>query len=110
MSPGRGPQIVGDGQGAGIRPLAIRAIGHGRRQRCITNRYGFPVSYKARAKTFLGFQTGDLVRAVIPTGKYAGVHVGRVTIRFQPKFDLNGFTVHSKYLTLIHRSDGYAYA
>ena len=33
---------------------------------------------------FLGFQTGDIVRAQIPLGKYWGVHVGWVTITFGP--------------------------
>ena len=28
-----------------------------------------------------GFQTGDLVRATVPTGKKAGVHTGRVLVR-----------------------------
>jgi 5-methylcytosine-specific restriction endonuclease McrA len=93
----------------GLQPLPITATGHGRRQMCGTDRYGFPIHHKARAKRFLGFQTGDLVRAVITTGKYAGVHRGRVTIRFRPNFQLNGFNVHPKYLTRIHRNDGYTY-
>jgi 5-methylcytosine-specific restriction endonuclease McrA len=94
----------------GVVPLAITAMGHGSRQMCTTDRYGFPKTHKARAKSFLGFQTGDLVRADIPTGKYAGVHVGRVVIRFQPQFKLHRFNVHPKYLRRLQKGDGYAYA
>jgi len=97
------------------RPLAIRAMGHGERQRARLNRYGFPVGHKAGAKRFLGFQTGDIVRAVIPAGKHAGTIIGRIAIRFRPSFafvpsaDGKVFDVHPKYLTLLQRSDGYVY-
>ena len=94
----------------GITPLLIKATGHGRRQRCRTDRYGFPICHAPRAKKFMGFQTGDIVRAVVPRGKYAGVHIGRVTIRHRPSFRLNGFDVHPKYLQLLQRADGYEYA
>ncbi len=50
------------------------------------------------------------MRAVIPSEKHAVVHVGRVAIRHRPRFQLNGFDVHPKYLTLIQRADGYEYA
>lgn len=100
---------------AADKPLRVRAMGHGERQRTRLNRYGFPVGHKAGAKSFLGFQTGDLVRAVIAGGKYAGTHVGRIAIRFRPSFALKSegsnraFDVHPKYLTVLQRSDGYVY-
>lgn len=93
----------------GVRPLLIRAVGHGTRQMCGTDRYGFPVRHRQRRRSFLGFRTGDLVRAAVPRGKYAGVHVGRVTIRFRPSFMLNGFDVHPRYLKVLRRADGYEY-
>jgi hypothetical protein len=93
----------------GIKPLQISAMGHGRRQMCITDKYGFPKAHRAREKSSLGFQTGDLVRTVIPRGKYAGVHAGRVIIRSKPWFRLNGFGVHPKHLTRLQRADGYDY-
>jgi hypothetical protein len=31
-----------------------------------------------RSKSVRGFKTGDLVRAEVPTGKQAAIHVGRV--------------------------------
>ncbi|NTW02543.1 MAG: HNH endonuclease, partial [Oscillochloris sp.] len=95
----------------GVRPLRIRATGRGTRQVCRTNASGFPTRHKPRARTCAGWQTGDLARAVIATGKYAGTHVGRVAIRFRPSFRLDGrFDVHPKYLTRIQRADGYQYA
>lgn len=94
----------------GIHALSITACGHGRRQMCGTDRYGFPIRHKSRAKMFLGFQTGDIVRSIIKTGKYAGVHIGRIAIRFRPSFRLNGFEVHPKYLRCLQKGDGYAYA
>ncbi|MHB1268386.1 MAG: RNA-guided endonuclease IscB [Acidithiobacillus ferriphilus] len=97
------------------RSLAITAMGHGERQRARLDRHGFPVGHKAGAKSFLGFQTGDLVRAAIPKGKHAGVHTGRIAIRFRHSFALKAegadkpFDAHPKYLTVLQRSDGYAY-
>ena len=94
---------------SGIRVLAIKAMGWGLRQRCRTDRFGFPKAHVARRKAFLGFQTGDIVRACIPKGKHAGEHLGRVTIRQRPSFQLRGFDVHPKYLTRLQRADGYDY-
>lgn len=97
------------------KPLRIKACGHGVRQRCRSDAYGFPRPAAPREKTFAGYQTGDLVRANIPAGKYAGRHSGRIAIRHRPSFRLsaeNGavFDVHPKYLTCVQRADGYAYA
>src|SRR5262244_1234325 len=88
---------------------AIKATERGTRQMCSTNKYGFPIRHRTRRKTFLGFETGDIVKADIPRGKYEGRYVGRVTIRQRPSFILNGFDTHPKYLKRIHRSDGYDY-
>lgn len=94
---------------ASVRPLLIKATGHGTRQQCRTNASGFPIRHKPRAKRFSGWQTGDLVRATIPSGKYAGRYTGRIAIRFRPSFRLNGVDVHPKYLTRVQRADGYDY-
>ena len=93
-----------------MRPLQVKAMGHGTRQMCSTDAYGFPVKHRTGIKKAFGFQTGDIVSARIPSGKYAGKHVGRITIRTRPSFGLNGFNVHPKYLTLRHHADGYAYS
>lgn len=102
-----------------VRPLLIKGTGHGNRQMCGTNKYGFPIRHRARTKSYRGFRTGDLVKAVIPApagakakaGKSAGsrTRTGRITIRQRPSFRLNGFDVHPKYCRLLQRADGYAY-
>ena len=95
------------------KPLLIAAKGHGTRQRCRPDKYGFPKGYAPKAKFFQGFQTGDIVKADVPKGKYAGQYVGRIAIRFRPSFVLQlptkKFDVHPKYLRTIHRADGYEY-
>jgi 5-methylcytosine-specific restriction endonuclease McrA len=94
----------------GITPLQITAMGHGTRQMCGTDKYGFPIRHRQAQRRYFGFSTGDLVRANIPHGKHTGRHVGRVTVRSRPAFKVGKVEVHPKYLTLLQRSDGYAYA
>ncbi|WP_017661309.1 RNA-guided endonuclease IscB [Baaleninema simplex] len=95
------------------KPLLVAAKGHGVRQRCRSDRYGFPRTHAPKAKSFQGFQTGDIVKATIPQGKFAGNYTGRIAIRFRPSFRLNAgvkpFDVHPKYLTTVQKSDGYEY-
>lgn len=95
-------------------PLTITATGHGRRQRCRPDSYGFPRPAAPRAKRFQGFRTGDLVTACVPKGKFVGTHTGRVAIRHRPSFRLTTteavFDVHPKHLTVIHQADGYGYS
>jgi 5-methylcytosine-specific restriction endonuclease McrA len=96
-------------------PLLIAAKGWGNRQMCTTNKYGFPIRHRTRCKTFFGFQTGDMARAILPTGKFAGVHVGRLTVRESGVFEMRTLIgkvspVRHKYCESIHRNDGYMYA
>ena len=83
---------------------------------CITNKYGFPIRHKTRVKTHYGYQTGDIVKAILPKGKFTGTHVGRISIRKTGKFDLkrgDGLKVspvNHKYCKAIHRNDGYSYS
>jgi 5-methylcytosine-specific restriction endonuclease McrA len=97
----------------GVKPLLIAAKGHGVRQRCRPEQYGFPKAYAPKAKFFQGFQTGDIVKADVEKGKFAGKYTGRIAIRFRPSFVLQlptqKFDVHPKYLTTIHKADGYEY-
>ncbi|KAF0248018.1 MAG: HNH endonuclease [bacterium] len=93
-----------------VKVLEIKATGHGTRQRCRPNKYGFPIGHAPSAKFYLGFQTGDIVKAIIHKGKYKGIYTGRIAIRYRPSFSLNGFDVHPKYLAIIHKADGYAYS
>jgi 5-methylcytosine-specific restriction endonuclease McrA len=101
---------------ADVQPLGITACGWGNRQMCGTNRYGFPIRHRTRRKVHAGFQTGDLVRAVIPQGKYPGVHVGRVAVRAQGTFCIRDtrsarrIYVHPRHCRRLQRADGYSYA
>ena len=101
-----------------LRPLRITATGHGSRQMCGTDRYGFPNRHRSRTKSFMGFQTGDIVQATIRTGKYEGNYTGRIAIRQRASFRLTTdcstgrnqrFDVHPRTLTILHRNDGYTY-
>jgi len=98
---------------AGIRPLGIRAMGHGTRQRCRTDAHGFPIVHRARQKRFFGMQTGDLVKAQVPCGKYQGTWVSRVVVKASGWFDIvicgKKASVHQKYCTRLWSSDGYTY-
>jgi hypothetical protein len=100
------------------QPLLIEAKGHGSRQMCRTDKYGFPVAHKERRANLFGWKTGDLARAVIPKGKYTGYYpIGRVVAKkgsflFAPP-GVKGkdrISVNHKYLMPIHRRDGYAYS
>jgi 5-methylcytosine-specific restriction endonuclease McrA len=97
----------------GVKPLIVKAKGHGTRQRCRSDKYGFPKAHAPKAKYFQGFRTGDIVKADISSGKFAGLYTGRIAIRFRPSFVLQlperKFDVHPKYLQTIHKADGYEY-
>jgi hypothetical protein len=60
-----------------------------------------------------GFQTGDLVKAEVPKGKYAGTHVGRVVVRSSGSFDIQTKDgkkrVNHRYCRILQRNDGYEY-
>ncbi|NJO42181.1 MAG: HNH endonuclease [Cyanobacteria bacterium CRU_2_1] len=96
------------------QPLQIKATGHGTRQMCRTDRFGFPSRYVPRFKFVQGFQTGDIVKAIVTSGKKIGVYVGRVAVRSSGSFNVStaqGLVqgVSHKYCTPIHKKDGYAY-
>ncbi|RMH36337.1 MAG: HNH endonuclease [Nitrospirae bacterium] len=95
--------------------LNIRCTGRGSHQRTRLDRYGFPRGYLMRSKRVQGFQTGDLVKAVVLSGKNAAIHVGRVAIRASGKFNIQTSTgviqgVHARRCSIVQRGDGYAYS
>lgn len=97
------------------KPLLIKACGHGTRQQCRTDKYGFPARHCSRSKFHKGFQTGDIVKAVVTSGKKTGVYVGRVATRASGNFNISTAAglvqgVSSKYCKSIHKKDGYSYA
>ncbi|WP_433359965.1 RRXRR domain-containing protein [Streptosporangium sp. CA-115845] len=94
--------------------LVVRATGRGTYCRTRTDKYGFPRLRLPRIKQVKGFATGDLVRAVVPSGKKAGVHTGRVAVRSNGSFNIT--TRHGtvqgighRQVRLLQRADGYGY-
>jgi 5-methylcytosine-specific restriction endonuclease McrA len=97
------------------QPLLIAAKGHGTRQICRTDKYGFPIRYCSRIKIHKEFQTGDLVKAIVTKGKKIGTYVGRVATRKTGSFNIStskGLVqgISHKYCQPIHKKDGYSYA
>lgn len=69
-----------------------------------------------RVKSYYGFQTGDIVKADIPKGKYQGTHKGKVACRKTGYFDIKNINgkcvcqgISYKYLTIVQREDGWQY-
>ena len=96
-------------------PLLITATGHGSRQMCRTDKYGFPKRYVPRYKFVKSFQTGDIVKANVTKGKKTGEYVGRVAVRSSGSFNIktkSGLVqgISHKYCHIVHRKDGYCYA
>lgn len=99
---------------SGMFPLVAKTTGHGNRQMCGTDAFGFPKRYRSRQKIHFGFQTGDMVKAVVPKGKRTGIHTGRVLVRASGRFDIqteNGRAagISYKHSKPIQRQDGYHY-
>ena len=95
--------------------LALKATGHGSYRRTRLDRFGFPRGYLPRTKFVQGFQTGDWVRAEVPAGRTAGVHVGRVAVRASGSFNIQtpqGVIqgISHRHCRLIQRADGYGYS
>jgi 5-methylcytosine-specific restriction endonuclease McrA len=97
---------------AGLRPLAIAAMGRESRQMRRVYRFGFPRTTAKGARRVQGFQTGDLVRAVVPSGARVGIYVGRVAVRSRGWFNIRtagGAITDSsaRCCRLVQRTDGY---
>ena len=96
--------------------LTISAKGRGSRQMCSINKYGFPRTSPKGSKSVEGFQTGDIVKAIVPTElKKGGKYLGRVAVRSSGSFDIQTKTktiqsIGYKYCHLVQRGDGYLYS
>ncbi|WP_268255763.1 RNA-guided endonuclease IscB [Streptomyces lomondensis] len=94
--------------------LTARATGRGSYARTTPDRYGFPRLLRTRAKRHFGYVTGDLVRAVVPGGKWAGTWTGRVSVRARGQHSLSTprgrINVSHRNLRLLQRGDGYGWA
>ncbi len=82
---------------------------------CGTDKYGFPSRHRKRQKIHKGFQTGDIVKAIVTKGKKIGTYVGRLATRASGSFNIstkNGLVqgISYKYCQLIQGKDGYQYA
>ena len=96
------------------QPLNIKATGHGSRQMCRTDKFGFPSRYVPRLKFVKGFQTGDIIKAVVTSGKKVGTYTGRVAVRSSGSFNVSAVQgliqgINHKYCFSIHQKDGYNY-
>ena len=94
--------------------LRIQCTGRGSYQRTRLTAQGFPRGYLMRKKQVHGFQTGDMVKAVVPTGKKAGTHCGRVAVRASGSFNIQtpqGAVqgISYRYCQVVQRNDGYGY-
>lgn len=97
------------------QPLRIKCTGHGNRQYRLVDKYGFPRG-KAKSKNpFVnGFRTGDIVAAVVTSGKNIGTHAGRVAVRSSGSFNIKTSKktvqgISYKYCSKIHSMDGFSY-
>jgi len=94
--------------------LTIKATGRGCYQRTRLTAQGFPRGYLTRQKQIKGFQTGDMVKAVVPGGKKAGTHVGRVAVRATGSFNIQTAQgvvqgVSHRHCRITQRNDGYGF-
>jgi 5-methylcytosine-specific restriction endonuclease McrA len=96
------------------QPLLIKSQGHGTRQMCGTDKYGFPTRHRTNQKVYFGFQTGDIVKSIVTAGKKIGKYVGRIAVRSSGSFNIStklGLIqgIGHKYCQVIHSKDGYSY-
>jgi 5-methylcytosine-specific restriction endonuclease McrA len=97
------------------QPLKIKCTGWGTRQMCGTDKYGFPTRHRERRQVHFGFKTGEMVKAIVTSGKKVGEYVGRALCRASGSFDIvtklgRVSGISHKFCTAIHQKDGYAYA
>jgi HNH endonuclease len=94
--------------------LCLGCAGRGSYQRTRLTAHGFPRGCLMRQKAVRGFQTGDVVKAVVAAGKKAGEYVGRVAIRASGRFNIQtpaGVVqgISWRDCHVLSRGDGYTY-
>jgi len=97
-----------------VVPWLIWSTGRQRRQMCLVDEDGFPRSHAKESSRVRGFGTGDMVRAIVPTGKKVGTYVGRVAVRANGSFNITTKVgtiegISARYMRTIQRSYGYRY-
>jgi 5-methylcytosine-specific restriction endonuclease McrA len=99
----------------GIVPLRIVAAGRECRQMCRPDRFGFPRTRAKGTRRVAGFQTGDLVRAVVPSPSIkAGAYVGRLAVRATGSCNITTSVgivqgIHIRHCRPLQWGDGYTY-
>jgi hypothetical protein len=98
-----------------MTPLLIKANGRGSRRMCQPDGEGFPKHKPKSVKRVKGFQTGDIVKAIVTKGTKQGVYIGKVSIRSTGSFNIKTKYatvqgINYKYCNLLQRTDGYEYA
>jgi hypothetical protein len=102
-------------EGPQIMPtLNIKAAAR-RTCRTTVNKHGMLRGACMHTRLVHGSKTGDRVRGDVPTGKKAGVHVGRMAVRAAGSFNVQTGTglvcgINHKHLQILQRADGYGYA
>jgi 5-methylcytosine-specific restriction endonuclease McrA len=98
----------------GVVPLLITAHGYGNRQMCLMDKRGFPRTKPKQTPSVMGYQTGDIVKAVVTQGKKVGTYIGRVAVRATGFFNITTGAgtiegINHRYCHPIYRVDGYSY-
>lgn len=97
-----------------LQPLLVSAKGHGSRQMCLSDRYGFPRTSAKENSVVRGFKTGDIVSARVTKGIKIGSYLGRVAVRASGSFNITTQQgtvqgIGHQYCRLLHASDGFQY-
>jgi 5-methylcytosine-specific restriction endonuclease McrA len=91
-------------------PLSIRAQRWQRRQMCLMHRSGFPRTSAKGSSRIAGFSTGDMVKAIVPSGKPVGTHVGKIAVKAGTRGTVAGVPdIAYRYCRRLQLADGYAY-
>jgi 5-methylcytosine-specific restriction endonuclease McrA len=96
--------------------LSVHSKGRGSRYRSRINKFGFPIKSMPKTKIICGFISGDLIKAIIPKGKYKGTHLGFCSMRSTGRADIKNSRgvilaagINSIFFKVIQRFDGYSY-
>lgn len=92
----------------------IQAMGRGKRQMSLPDKYGFSRGHRSSHKVKNGFMTGDLARITVPKGKGQGTYFVRIdavksngAVTFLSK--VGRLEKSWKYATKLQGNDGYKY-
>jgi 5-methylcytosine-specific restriction endonuclease McrA len=98
------------------RILRVKATGMGGRQRCQTDKLGYPQKYRP-LRPIHGFGTGDIVKVEVPKGMNTGTYIARLCPysngngEIYPTIGKKRMGIKLNYVVkVVHRKDGYSYA